>query len=270
MQMQTGFLQKSAPALVTTVHDPDGRLLRFVSRSLEALSHYGAIYAFITNQTDLRLVEALNGLGAHVDVGPTGAPGDGQRRALAAAFHGGHAELFVCDFDRWLHWHGAYPDELAVLPQRIVSEHATAWYICLGRTERAFATHPMAQVLPESLTNRALSVMAGTCLDATAGGAWIRSEAAHLILTGSTATSKATDLEWPGLVLSVDKSRVQGAFLEGLEFETADAYSDEIAAGGSREAWIRETYDRPKVLRDRAQLAADSIAALIRVAGNSD
>src|SRR5690606_4801185 len=139
------------------------------------------------------------------------------------------------------------PDELADLSRRITSDHATAWYVCLGRTERALATHPMAQVLPESLTNRALSAEAGTCLDATAGGAWIRLEAARLILAGSTAMSKATDLEWPGLVLSVDQSRVQGAFLEGLEFETADAYSDEIEALGSREAWIRATYDRAQV-----------------------
>jgi hypothetical protein len=265
--MHTGLPQNPAPALVTTVHDRDGRLLRFLARSVEVLSRYGAIYASITNQTDPRIAEALHCLDANVDVGPTGAPGEGQRRALAAAFRGGHSDLFVCDFDRWLHWHCAYPDELADLPRRIASDHASAWYICLGRTERALATHPTAQVLPETLTNRALSAVAGTRLDATAGGAWIRPEAARLILTGSIATSKATDLEWPGLVLAIDRSRVQGAFLEGLEFETADAYSEEIAALGSREAWIRDTYDRPQVLHDRAQLAADSITALLRVTG---
>ena len=36
---------------------------------------------------------------------------------------------------------------------------------------------------------------------------------------------------------------------------------------GSREAWIEATYDRPAVMRERLQLAADSIAALMRVLG---
>ena len=264
---QTGSEPSQSPALVTTVHDPDGRLLRFLRRSGKALRDYGAVYAFVTDLTDGSVIAALRAAGVNVEVGPTGVPGEGQRRALTAAVEGGHTELFSCDFDRWLHWHGAYPAELAGLPRRMALDYATAWYVCLGRTERALATHPAAQVLPETQTNRALSTVAGTCLDATAGAAWIRLDAARLILAGSTAPDKATDLEWPGLVLSVDPTLVQGALLEGLEFETADAYADEIVALGSRDAWVRATYDRPPVLRDRAQLAADSISALMRVMG---
>ncbi|HYJ13604.1 MAG TPA: hypothetical protein VEW66_08435, partial [Thermomicrobiales bacterium] len=202
--MSVGSPMCQAPALVTTVHDADGRLLRFLSESREALQAYAATYAFVTDHTDPGLVDALRLAGAHVEVGPTGVPGEGQRRALLAALRAGHTDLFACDFDRWLHWHRAHPGELADLPRRIALDHANAWYICLGRTERALATHPVTQVLPETLTNRALSTVAGIRLDATAGAAWIRSEAAQLILSGSTATSKATDLEWPGLVLTVD------------------------------------------------------------------
>lgn len=127
------------------------------------------------------------------------------------------------------------------------------------------ATHPVAQSLPEAATNRALSTVAGKSLDATAGASWIRLEGTRLVLSGSTVTTKATDLEWPGLILRVDSTRVQGASFEGLEFETADGYQEEIAAMGSVEAWIRVTYDRPRVLHDRLQLAADSITALMTV-----
>jgi hypothetical protein len=107
--------------------------------------------------------------------------------------------------------------------------------------------------------------MAGKTLDATAGAAWIRVAAAKLILEGSTANTKATDLEWPGLVIRVDPLHVEGAFLEGLEFETADGYLEEITRLGSVDAWIRDTYDRPQVLRDRLNLASASITALICV-----
>jgi hypothetical protein len=263
--MQANAVAGRAPALVSTLHDPAGRLLPFLHRSLPALGGYPTVSISMTDQSDDRLADTLQDIGAQVEIGPPGVPGEGQRRALATALKAGHSDLFVCDFDRWLHWHDTYPGELASLPGRMALEFPAAWYVCLGRTERALATHPVVQILPETLTNRALSAVTGTRLDATAGAAWIRSAGAAAILAGSIETSKATDLEWPGLVLAVDGTRVQGAFVEGLEFETPDAFGDEIAAMGSRDAWIGATYDRPAVLRARAQLAADSIAALERV-----
>jgi hypothetical protein len=231
------------------------------------LTRYAGVFAFVTEPTAGALIERLRTAGATVEVGPIGMPGLGQRRALATGIAAGHADCLVCDFDRWLHWARCYPDELDGLPERVLGEHPHAWFICLGRTQRAVATHPIAQVLPEAATNRALVAATGRTLDATAGASWVRREAADLILEGSTAMSKATDLEWPGLVLRADPDRVAGLFLEGLEFETADGYVNEIAAAGSREAWIAATYDRPAVLRERLQLAADSIAALERVLG---
>jgi hypothetical protein len=232
------------------------------------LATYPAAFAFVTETTHPHVIEALRAAGVTVEVGPAGIPGTGQRRVLAAAVEAGHDNMFLCDFDRWLHWLGAFPGELSGLPGRIRLDHPDAWYICLGRTERALATHPVAQAYPEAITNRALCAVAGRRLDATAGAAWIRLPSAQLILDGSTATSKATDLEWPGLVLRTDPQRVEGTFLEGLEFETADGYAEEIAALGSVAAWVEATYDRPRVLRDRLQLAADSIAALMRVTGD--
>lgn len=261
---------RQPPAFITTVHDPERRLLRIFRDVGEALVAYNATYAFITDTTHPDIIEALGVAGVQVDIGPTGVPGIGQRRVLAKAVQASHEDMFYCDFDRWLHWAGSYPEELSGLPRRMSREHAKAWFICLGRAERAVATHPFAQSLPEAATNRALSTVAGKSLDATAGASWIRLEGARLILAGSTVTTKATDLEWPGLILRVNSTRVQGAVFEGLEFETADGYAEEIAKVGSVEAWIRATYDQPHVLRDRLQLAADSISALIKVIGDTD
>jgi len=226
---------------------------------------YGDVFAVATGQTHPSVIETLRAAGVEVETGPAGVPGLGQRRVLAAAVEAGYDDLFLCDLDRWLHWLATYPDELSGLPERLRLDHPDAWYICLGRTGRALATHPVAQQYPEAITNRALCAVTGRGLDATACASWIRLPAARLILDGSTATSKATDLEWPGLVLRTDPARVDGVFLDGLEFETADAWPDEIAAAGSVAAWIQATYDRPHVLRDRLRLAADSIEALMRV-----
>lgn len=224
---------------------------------------YSATYAFVTEPTHPEVIDALRLAGARIEIGPTGVPGKGQRRVLGTATHAGHEHMLVCDFDRWLHWIGSYPKELLGLLEQIERDHADAWFVCLGRSERAFATHPVAQQLPEAATNRALSSIVGTWLDATAGASWIRRAGAIRILDVSTVTTKATDLEWPGLMLREHRDRVQGAFFEGLEFETADAYRAEIAECGSIDAWILQTYDRPGVLRDRLQLASDSISALL-------
>ena len=264
-EFMTQFAQ---PALITTVHDPEGRLLPRLHRSCASLGWYAGVYAFATEVTDGAVIDALRAAEASVVVGELGIPGSAQRQLLAAAMDDGHAEVLCCDFDRWLHWVGTYPDELAGLRDRLRSACPEAWYVCLGRTERAFATHPATQILPETATNRALMAVAGMDLDATAGAAWIRVEGARLIVAGSTCASKATDLEWPGLVLQAGgRQRLRGVQLEGLEFETPDAYRDEIAAAGSLAAWMAATYDRPQVMLERLQLATDSVEALIRVTG---
>lgn len=261
--------QVPGAALITTVHDPEGRLLPGLHAARDYFSAYESVYAFATVTTDSQAIEALRVLGVHVETGPTGVPGVGQRTVLSAAVQNGHGDVFYCDLDRWLHWTQSFPQELLKLPELMRRNHADAWYVCLGRTRRAFATHPLAQLLPEKVTNRALSVLAGKCLDATGGAAWIRARGANIVLAESTSETKATDLEWPGLILRHSPSRLHGAFLEGLEFETADIYMDEIERIGSVEAWIRATYDRPQVLRDRLQLASDSITALMRVTAES-
>lgn len=104
-------------------------------------------------------------------------------------------------------------------------------------------------------------------LDATAGACWLSREGAKLVLAGSTEQTKATDLEWPALILKEDRRRLGGVTLEGLEFETAEFHGPEVAAAGGIAAWLRLAYDRPEVWRDRLRLAADSVDALTRVLG---
>jgi hypothetical protein len=141
------------------------------------------------------------------------------------------------------------------------------WYVCLGRTARAFATHPAAQRLPETATNRALSVAAGRSLDAVSWAAWLTPEAVAIILAGSHEPTAATDLEWPALILRRDPSRLRGLRCEGLEWETPDFHAEEIAAGGLA-AWIRTNYDTPAMWATRLRLAAASGVALERVLGD--
>jgi hypothetical protein len=251
---------------VATLHDPRGISLTLLDLVTTALGTYPLVVVATTPATDARVTTRLAQLGAHVV--PGGQAGEGRRAALTAA-RGDQFAYFSCDFDRWLHWARFWPQELAALPARVVQlgggRRISPWYVCLGRTARAFATHPAAQRLPETATNRALSAAAGRPLDAVAGAAWLTPEAVKIILAGSREPTAATDLEWPALILQHDPSRLRGLRCEGLEWETPDFHAAEIMTTGGLAAWTRATFDTPAVWAARLRLAAESAAALERV-----
>jgi hypothetical protein len=252
------------PALAATVHDPGGHLLPALEARAGALAWYRAAYVCATEATDPRLVAALRAVNATVEWQPNGVAGSGRLRSIALALQDRHSRVLYVDLDRWLHWLGSFPDELRVLPQRIAAAAPEAWYICLSRTERAFATHPEVQRVAERATNRALELVIGREIDATAGGSWLTAAGAGLLVAQSTERTLGTDLEWPALVWRHDPSRLAAIAVEGLEFESAAFAAAAIAAAGGLEAWIARTYQTPGMWRQRLQLAADSIAALDR------
>jgi len=254
---------------VATLHDPRGVFLPLIDRELAtvttALGSYLLVVIAATPTTDARLTTRLAQLGARIV--PGGQAGESRRAALTAAED--QSAYFSCDFDRWLHWVRFWPQELASLPARVArcrgGKRSSPWYVCLGRTARAFATHPAAQRLPETATNRALSAAAGHPLDAAAGAAWLTSQAAQLILAGSREPTAATDLEWPALILREDPSRLHGLRCEGLEWETPDVHAAEIISAGGLEAWTQASFDTPSMWAARLRLAAASGGALERV-----
>jgi hypothetical protein len=231
-----------------------------------ALVTYPLVVVATTGTTDARVGALLERVGIRVVGG--GLTGEGRRAALAAA---GSAQVayFSCDLDRWLHWATFWPEELAALPARVtrlgMHGRPQPWYVCLGRTARAFRTHPAAQRLPEAATNRVLSLAVGRPLDAVAGAAWLTPEAAAIVLADSCERTAATDLEWPALVFRRDPARVRGLRCEGLEWETPDVHAGAITAAGGLPAWSRAVYDTPGMWAARLRLAAASTAALERV-----
>lgn len=252
--------------LAATIHDPDGRLRRALEERGGHLAQYAGVAVAVTPETDGRLADRLRERGATVVAGSE-AIGTSRRAALrAAAVIGG--DVLYCDFDRWLHWAGRFPDELAAVPGRLERRRPRPWYACLGRTARAFASHPPVQQAAERATNRALSFYAGRRLDAVAGACWLSPAGVEVILRGSIEATNATDLEWPALILRAEPARLAALACEGLEFETATFAGDEIEAAGGEAAWLRRRYDRPEVWRDRLRLAVDSVAAACRVLGD--
>jgi hypothetical protein len=208
--------------------------------------------------------DALNHVG-HVSIGEPNRIGQSRREALGLARADGYESFLYCDFDRWLHWAESYPEELSTLPAEIHRRQPEAWYVCLGRSPRAFATHPRVQRVTEARSNQVISLLTGRTLDATAGACWIARPAADIVLSESIETSNATDLEWPALIAVRDRGRLGSRRVEGLEFETATFHQRDIRAAGGLEAWLARHYDRQDVWEVRTQLMTESVRAALRV-----
>jgi hypothetical protein len=256
----------TAGGFAATVHDPEGRFLPLISLVGESLSWYRSIAIAVTDATDTRVAAALLDLGAEIVPVAAGAIGVARRaalrRSLELALGGG---VLACDFDRWLHWARFFPQELGCVPERIVAIRPSPWYVCIGRSERAFATHPRAQRDPEAATNHSLKLAVGFPIDAVGGACWLSPEGAALVLAHSCEPTAATDLEWPAIVYRHEAARLAEIQVDGLEFETPTFYRNEVDGAGRVDEWIEQTYERPEMWRSRLQLTAESVAALTRV-----
>ncbi|MFN8537455.1 MAG: hypothetical protein U0232_08275 [Thermomicrobiales bacterium] len=149
----------SGVALAATLHDPGCADLAATVGAAEDLARlYAGMVIFATEETPGRALGPLVAAGARVTTHPSEYREIGWRRLgavreaamLAPAVH-------LCDFDRLLHWWRCRRDELVATVARIPS----CDLLLLGRTERAWATHPAHQLDTEQLANRLVSRLFG-------------------------------------------------------------------------------------------------------------
>ncbi len=247
-------------ALVSTLHDPGGRMLEAAERLLGRVADlYEAVVVVPTVDTSPRLLRALAGTTTVAPLAESsGAIGVGRRHALRLGLATGAGHLHYCDLDRLLHWIGSYPEELAAVLESIRQYD----YLILGRTRRAFATHPRVQRDTEAITNHAYSIWHGATVDVTAGSCGVSRRAADRLLRRSTAPTNATDAEWPAIIKLSAGYAVGYLETEGLEFETPDYFGDEIAAAGSLEEWLDRRSKPLDAWIARTRLALESMEAL--------
>jgi hypothetical protein len=253
-------------ALVVTVHDPEERLASLAATQLPALvGRYAALTAFCSGSTHPTLLRLLRAHGASVYVDDQAAAGMEQigeirRRTLRAGLHAGTSYLHLCDFDRALHWVAHYPRELETIIAGIPGYDL--WV--LGRTARAWATHPPYQVETESLFNKVFCLVTGHAWDVGAGSRGLSRRAAETLLETSREQTVGIDAEWPLLLLRRDGFCVDHRPCEGLEFETADRFGPEIEAAGGYKHWEAEMNADPARWAFRLKVALLIAEAAVR------
>ena len=253
-------------ALAVTAHQPDDSLTSLVEAYLPALvERYTAVVAFCSQETDAPILDLLRqqGVVVHVDEDESAGIyriGAVRRQTLRAGLQAGTSHLQLCDFDRALHWVAHYPQELDAVIADIVDYDL----LVLGRTDRAWATHPPYQAQTEPLFNHVFALVTGLCWDVGAGSRGLSRVAAEALVELSQEQTVGVDAEWPLLLLNRGGFRLGHRLCEGLEFETADRFAAEIQAAGSYKAWEAEVSAHPEQWVFRLKIALMIAEAAVR------
>ena len=263
--MQIRSFVPGAVTLAVTQHDPDGRLTEQVRRVLPTLQrHFAQIVVQATYASPPEALDLLRAAGAQVyqehtdEFNGLDRLGGTRRAAIDLALRTGAATILFCDFDRALHWAEYHPDELATLAAQLTASDFTV----LGRTARAFASHPRVQRDTESIINHVFARVSGYFWDVTAAARGLSRRAAAALLAGCPDQSIGTDVAWPLFLLRAGSFTLAYRETEGLEFETADRFADQITAAGGRAAWIDQIDASPAQWALRLELARIEVAAI--------
>ncbi len=219
--------------------------------------------------THPHLSRVLRSAGVTVDDHPAPTV-DGQKlglarsQAVALALQTSSPCILYCDFDRILHWAEHYPAELAWIGDRIQDFDFTV----LGRTERAWQSHPRVQRETEAIINHVFQLVTNLDWDVGAGARGLSRCAAQALLSGCHDENLSTDVTWPLFLRRLASSNygyTQACiFAEGLEFETQDRWPHAVQAAGGQEAWLHQFDADPQRWLERLELAGGHLRAMLQ------
>lgn len=205
--------------LMATIHDPSGKLLNACDELGEKLQPiFSEVYLCVSDVTHQEVICQLSNQFKRVKVIPKSGAAESRRHVLSYALttKQSSCNLMYCDFDRVITWLSTKPEELRAL----VNCKENIDYTIVGRTDKAFSTHPLSWQETERVTNFVASKFFDVDdLDVTAGAAILSNEAAKIINDKSTHTH--TDCEWPKLVVDNGGS-LSHTKVDGLSFDTVN------------------------------------------------
>ncbi|MEF7562414.1 hypothetical protein V4V35_05375 [Bacillus infantis] len=219
-------------ALLTVTHDPTGNNCEsFIEYKSLLEDIYEDLFIAVSNETSPDLIKLLEESQFKVKIIPKRGAAHARRKAVEWGLTSQMDYYHYCDFDRILTWSRYYPEELGT----IISNISAHDYTIIGRTERAFKTHPVEWVETEKITNRICSLELGKQVDITAGSCAFSRQAAGYINQYSEA--KMTDAEWAMIIHRIAQFNLGYIAAEGLEYhEEINGVSKNIS---QTEKWIQ-------------------------------
>jgi hypothetical protein len=200
-------------ALLTVTHDPKGKnikLLNELHKEFEKI--YGELYITISDASSCELVKEFEKTGFRVKIIPKRGAAEARREVVKFGLSGVSEFYHYCDFDRLLTWGKNHLTELRNIVNRVPYHN----YLILGRTERAFYTHPDSWIETEKITNKICSLLLGKDVDITAGSCSFSRKAAEYI--NKYSMDRMTDAEWAMIIHRIACLEIDYFAAEGLEY----------------------------------------------------
>lgn len=259
--------QPSSVALATTYHDPRGVLYTQLQRHLPRLQQiFQGLAVNVSPDLHQPSMQLLTNASVNIvqqarNIEQDGVPALGQvrRAVIGQALTFATPFIMYCDGDRLLHWIERYPDELAA----IVAQLPTHDFTILGRTPRAFASHPRIQSDTEAIINQLYQKLSGRPWDITAAARGFSRQAVQAIVDGCPDNSIGVDASWPLFIQQQGGFTMTALETEGLEFETATQYPDAVAAAGGEEPWKATLDADPNHWSFRLNVARVEVEAML-------
>ncbi|TES49490.1 hypothetical protein [Shouchella lehensis] len=216
-------------SLATVLHDPHSHLYDAIIKNGDRLRDckYVNKYVAISNETSKSIVDLLLDLDFTIYRVEKRGAGNARRDLLKNLPFNKVLLYHYCDFDRFLTWINYHMEELDTLNRYIETNNYD--YIIIGRTMKAFNTHPLSWIETEKISNKLFSDYIGFDCDVTAGSCIINSEMLDLIVKNSYR--RVTDVEWP---LLLKEYKIGYYRTNGLRFTDYNKSSDDI----SLSSWV--------------------------------
>lgn len=250
--------------LVSPLHDPEARLAKAIRANGKKIKtmYFGFAEVRVTKNTHNNTLKALDSSnisytmqkskGNYVSMGKT------YKEAINMGLKLKTRHIHVCDFDRILHWVKAYPNELRDILEILPSNTGITF---LGRSKRAFDTHPKTQKETEKIVNLIASEVVKVKIDIMSGSFAMDRETAMTMLK----FSKRNDYSFYSDFINIAKKKdiqINTLTTEGLEWETPDQYQDKIQKEGYSD-WLEEFMSLPEWKR-RIELMERNVFELIK------
>jgi len=237
--------------LASTIHDPEARLLSEIFEVSSLRLDDESVVVAYSPQTHSGITELLEDYGYLLVEGGESVVSV-YRAALGRSLQEGPGHVFYCDLDRLLHWSKTFPMELAETRKKALAYD----FLMVGRTRRAFATHPPTQTLTEEVANLVASKVAGasSVMDFISVCWGLSAPLVECLLSRPEINAHGFFCGWPVATwgMAVRRGYVE---VDGLEWETPDRYEAEISRLGYN-AWVKsfmsscEWERRSVILRD--------------------
>jgi SAM-dependent methyltransferase len=233
---------------------PRGEFNRFLELLPQFQSAFSGITITLPPETEEDVLISLKDL-PQVSADLTPDWSWGRFKALEGALQYPCSHIQYADFDRLLRWVETKPEEWQKILTMICEEDC----LIVGRSDKAYQTHPQALIQTEAISNQVISQIMGMTVDVSAGSKGFSRQAAEYIVANCVpGHALATDAEWP-IILNRSGYKVSYVTVDGLDWESADRYREKAAnLQGQRAA--AENYDAdPQNWARRIEVAQEII-----------